>query len=82
MEIGSIYVTGDYAQTNGCPSVLPPGTQCTVSISFSPIIPGNRPGSLVIEANTEPPVTEAALAGKGCRIYGPAGSRLSAPICD
>lgn len=82
VEIGNIYVTGDFTQTNNCPSVMPPGAQCAVSIDFSPIIPGNRPGSLVIEANTEPPVTEAALTGTGCRIYGPAGSRLSAPACD
>jgi hypothetical protein len=82
LEIGSIYTTGDYSQTNNCPAVMPTGAECKIDIGFQPTIPGVRPGELVIVSNADPAVTEANLIGKGCRPFGPAGSRLSTPSCN
>lgn len=82
LQIGSLYTTGDFTQTNNCPAVMPTGAECTISIGFQPTIPGVRPGELVIVSNTDPAVTEANLSGKGCRPFGPAGSRLSTPSCN
>jgi hypothetical protein len=82
LEIGSIYTTGDYSQTNNCPAVMPTGAECKIDIGFQPTIPGIRPGELVIVSNADPAVTEASLNGKGCRPFGPAGSRLSTPGCN
>ena len=82
LHITSIYVTGDYSMTHGCPATMPPDTQCTATVGFNPTIPGTRPGALVVESNATPPVTQATLSGKGCRMFGPSGTRLSAPICN
>jgi len=46
LRIGSIRVTGDYAQSNNCPATLSAGSNCTVSIRFSPTVSGNRSGTL------------------------------------
>lgn len=82
LQITNIFATGDYSATHDCPATLAPDAQCTATVGFNPIIPGNRPGALVVESNATPPVTQATLSGKGCRMFGPSGTRLSAPICN
>lgn len=82
LNITNIYVTGDYSVTHGCPATLAPDAQCTATVGFNPTISGSRPGALVVESNATPPVTQATLSGKGCRMFGPSGTRLSAPICN
>ena len=79
--ISSLYVTGDFVQTNDCPAVLPPGAECSVTVSFLATIPGEREGSLVVLSNAPPGSKEASLGGWGCRPFGPAGSRLADPGC-
>jgi hypothetical protein len=56
---------GDFAQTSTCASSVPSGTQCTISVTFSPTAVGLRKASLII-ADTEngSPVTHVvALTG-------------------
>ena len=48
LNISSIALTGDYAQTNNCGSVLAPNASCTFTVTFSPTITGVRYGSIAI----------------------------------
>jgi hypothetical protein len=48
IDISSIATTGDYSQTNNCPATLAPGTDCAVTVTFTPTVAGTRPGSVVI----------------------------------
>ncbi|MCW5593218.1 MAG: choice-of-anchor D domain-containing protein [Burkholderiales bacterium] len=78
----TLYVAGDYSQSNNCPGTLVPGAECRVNITFNPTISGPRPGTLTVESNATPPFTQATLIGKGCRIYTPSGSRLPTLVCN
>ncbi len=46
--ISSITVTGDFVQTNNCPTNLGPGGSCTLSVTFVPAAGGNRTGAVTI----------------------------------
>jgi hypothetical protein len=51
VTFGKISVSGDFAQTNTCPSpggVLASGTACSVSVTFTPTAPGTRTGRVTI----------------------------------
>jgi hypothetical protein len=82
LVIEGLYVTGDFLQTNSCPGVLPPGAECDVTVTFLATIPGDREGKLVVLSNAAPGVKEMSLVGRGCRPFGPAGSRLADPGCS
>jgi trimeric autotransporter adhesin len=47
------------------PFVLPPGNECTVSVSFSPQAEGNLTGTLSITTNASATPVEVALSGRG-----------------
>ncbi|GAA3451920.1 choice-of-anchor D domain-containing protein [Dactylosporangium matsuzakiense] len=49
--IGTIAVTGDFAQTTTCGSSLAAGASCTVSVTFKPTAAGSRTGALSITAS-------------------------------
>jgi len=50
-QFASVQITGDFAQTNTCPSSgVPGGTACTFSISFTPTAAGPRNGNLLINS--------------------------------
>lgn len=51
VSISGISVSGDYAQTNNCPSVLALGATCTVNVTFTPSAQGTRNGTLTISDN-------------------------------
>jgi hypothetical protein len=82
LHISSLYMVGDFVQTNDCPAVLAPGAECTVTVSFLASIPGDREGKLVVLSNAPPGVAEVGLTGHGCRPYSPSGPRLSDPGCS
>lgn len=60
----SITMTGDFSQTNDCPTTLQPHTSCTALVTFTPSIPGVHMGKLIAIA---PGVTSQviALSGRG-----------------
>lgn len=82
LVISSLYVTGDFVQRNNCPSVLAPGAECDVTVTFLATIPGDREGKLVVLSNAPPGIKEMSLLGRGCRPFGPAGARLADPGCE
>jgi archaellum component FlaF (FlaF/FlaG flagellin family) len=51
LTFASIAATGDFAQTNNCPSPLIPGGTCTVTVTFTPTATGARTGSIVLSDN-------------------------------
>jgi len=65
LSIGSIRVTGDYTQTNNCAATLAAGSNCTVSIRFSPTVSGTRSGTLTFTDNAPNSSQSASLTGAG-----------------
>ena len=66
LNITSIGVTGDFAQTNTCAATLAAGSTCTVSITFSPTATGTRSGTLtVIDDSVSGSTQTASLTGTG-----------------
>lgn len=47
-SISGISASGEFAQTNTCPPILPPGSSCSVSVTFLPSSIAARVGSLTI----------------------------------
>jgi hypothetical protein len=67
-SITGIAATGDYSQTNNCPTTLAAGHTCTINVVFTPTATGSRNGSLTITSNmaASPTVTSVVtLTGTG-----------------
>jgi len=61
----SVVTSGDFSQTNNCPSVLAAGANCTLTVTFTPTWPVYRTGEVVLNF-TDPPMVQAlAVAGSG-----------------
>ncbi len=65
LYISSITVTGDFAQTNNCGSAVQAGTNCSISVTFTPTAAGARTGALTVASNSPGGPVTAALAGNG-----------------
>lgn len=46
----SITASGEYNETNNCPSTLTSGASCTINVSVTPVLPGVVTGKLTISA--------------------------------
>jgi hypothetical protein len=51
--IAGISITGDFTQTNNCPSSLAANSKCTISVKFTPTAQGTRAGTAVITDNAK-----------------------------
>jgi len=68
LDITSISVSGDngtLSQTNTCGSSLAVGASCTISISWTPSVPGPMTGTLTITDNAPNSPQTVALTGTG-----------------
>ncbi|MGA9509717.1 MAG: SBBP repeat-containing protein [Candidatus Sulfotelmatobacter sp.] len=65
LSINNIQVTGDYAQKNNCSTAMPAGSSCTISVSFTPVLPGTRSGALTISDNVPGSPQTLNLSGIG-----------------
>ncbi len=69
LTISSIAINGtnaaDFAQTNNCPSSLPPGAHCNINVNFSPTSIGTRTASLGVTDNASNSSQLASLTGTG-----------------
>lgn len=52
LNITSISTTGDFGQTNQCPSLLNPGQKCVIQVTFTPTAQGTRTGKLSVTDNS------------------------------
>lgn len=85
LAIGSILASGDFTQTNSCPSQLAPSATCSISLSFKPTGMGPRSGAVTITDNSpesphllaltgaglgQPDLTETAVSALGALVVG------------
>jgi phospholipase C len=64
MNVGTITVTGSFAQTNNCGSSVPGNGECTIRVTFTPTEAGGVQGKLtIIDSNDEP--STVTLSGTG-----------------
>jgi hypothetical protein len=61
----SIAPSGDFGESNTCPTTLNAGANCTINVTFTPTVTGTRTGSITITdaASNSPQVV--ALSGTG-----------------
>jgi hypothetical protein len=53
MNVGTIQITGDYAQTNNCPATLTVNSSCSINVTFTPIASGTRIGALSVSDDAQ-----------------------------
>jgi hypothetical protein len=71
LNIKSIVASGDFAQTNKCKTTLPPGANCTLSVTFTPRARGTLRGALTITDNAYDSPQTVNLCGTGISPGGP-----------
>ena len=65
LALQSISTEGDYAESNDCPSILHPGSACTVQVSVTPTATGSRPGTLSFQDSAADAPQHVALSATG-----------------
>ena len=65
MTITNVSTTGEFQQTNNCPSALAPAASCVIQVVFTPTGAGTRAGSLIFTDNAPGSPQTAALTGTG-----------------
>jgi hypothetical protein len=65
LKITSITISGDFSETNNCPSKLTVGKSCTINVSFTPTQTGTRTGTLSIKDSALSSVQKIPLTGSG-----------------
>ena len=65
LTISNVGATGDFAQTNNCPTSLIVGTSCVIRVTFTPTTAGNRYGTVVIADNAANSPQTITLSGVG-----------------
>lgn len=70
LNISSLQITGDFAQTNTCGGSLTIGTSCTISITSTPTVAGKRTGTVTITDNAADSPQHIALTGFGGQSAG------------
>ena len=60
-----VTIFGDFSETNNCPASLGSGKSCTINVSFTPTVAGERTGAVIVgDAGTGEPQT-IQLTGTG-----------------
>ncbi|HEX4920152.1 MAG TPA: choice-of-anchor D domain-containing protein, partial [Candidatus Bathyarchaeia archaeon] len=79
-----IQATGDFAQTNGCSTDLPPYGTCKIQVTFTPSVVGARNGSITITDDAPNSPQTVSFAGTGLSFglgfVMPSGSSSSATV--
>lgn len=66
IDVSSIVSSSaDFAETNDCSAIAPQGGQCTISVTFTPSIPGGEPATLSITDDAQGGTQIVHLAGRG-----------------
>lgn len=82
LDIISIGLTGtnsaDFAETNNCPEMLNPASNCTVNMTFTPSVVGAESASLQFTDNAADNPESVALSGTGVNVP-PAYSVTASP---
>ena len=70
LEISSIAVTGDFAETNTCGSTVLPEKDCLIYVTFKPMASGTRTGTVSIQDNATLSPQVITLSGTGTNSGG------------
>jgi hypothetical protein len=65
LSIGALSIASDWTENNNCISTVAPGGSCTIHVTFTPKMGGNRAGTLTPTENGLNRPQTIALAGKG-----------------
>ncbi|HEU4416264.1 MAG TPA: choice-of-anchor D domain-containing protein [Candidatus Angelobacter sp.] len=65
LVVSGVTASGDFSAFNGCGAPLPVGSNCQVSVTFSPTVLGARTGSVIINSNASTPIPPITVAGNG-----------------
>ncbi len=65
MNIASIAASAEFAQTNDCPTPLPAGQSCTISVTFAPQSTGPKVGTVTITDDAPNSPQTISLTGSG-----------------
>jgi hypothetical protein len=65
MTISGVSAAGDFSQTNNCPANLAPAGNCTINVTFTPVVGGTRTGSLIVSDNALGGPALVTLSGSG-----------------
>jgi hypothetical protein len=65
LNVTGITVQGDFAQTNTCDITIQPGSNCAITVTFTPTVSGTRSGVLTIADNAVNSPQTVSLSGNG-----------------
>ena len=65
LTVTSINAGGNFGETDTCAASLPPGTSCSITVSFTPTALGLRNGSITISSNAAGSPQTISLSGVG-----------------
>jgi len=65
LSISSVTAGGDFSPASSCPSALPAGASCTITITFEPTAAGPRSATLTVNDNDTNGPRMVALTGVG-----------------
>ncbi len=65
LNISNIQITGDYSETNNCPTSLAASSSCTINVTFIPTVTGTRNGTLTVNDSAANNSQTANLSGRG-----------------
>ena len=68
VAIASLTITGDFSQTNDCPTgsaTLAPSTSCTITVTFTPTKKGERDGKITVSDSSYKAPHTIKLTGTG-----------------
>jgi uncharacterized protein YjdB len=65
LNITGIVASGDFAQTNNCPTSMAVGATCIVSVTFTPTVTGTRNGAVQFTDNAPLTPQSVSLTGTG-----------------
>jgi hypothetical protein len=82
LTLQGISTTGDFAQTNNCPSTMAASASCTVNVTFTPTAEGAHQGTLLVTDNGSNSPQTIALNGTGAdfALAPSSGSAVSATV--
>ncbi|HLJ16746.1 MAG TPA: choice-of-anchor D domain-containing protein [Bryobacteraceae bacterium] len=65
LTITGVNMTGDFSEVNNCGSSVAPNANCTINVTFTPTVAGNRFGTVVFADNATNSPQTISLSGNG-----------------
>ncbi len=65
LDIASIGVTAGFSESDTCGTSLPGGSNCTIAVTYAPLVTGKQTGALTITDNAFTGTQTVALTGAG-----------------